>query len=129
MPFSALGLVPALAQAAAEFGFTEPTPIQRAAIPAVLAGRDVLATAQTGSGKTAAFCLPLLQGVLTNKATTPRCVRALILVPTRELAAQVGDVLQQLTRTLAQPVKVTRVFVMIDSEMSSIFSKKTRPFS
>ena len=122
MSFSALGLVPALAQAAAELGFTEPTPIQRAAIPAVLAGRDVLATAQTGSGKTAAFCLPLLQGVLTNKATTPRCVRALILVPTRELAAQVGDVLQHLTRTLAQPVKVTRVFggVSINPQMMEL---------
>ncbi|MDO9220172.1 MAG: DEAD/DEAH box helicase, partial [Thiobacillus sp.] len=122
MPFSALGLVPALAQAAAELGFTAPTPIQRAAIPAVLAGRDVLATAQTGSGKTAAFCLPLLQGLLTNKATTPRCVRALILVPTRELAAQVGGVLQQLARTLAQPVKVAVIFggVSINPQMMAL---------
>ena len=54
MPFSSLGLAPALAQAAADLGFTQPTPIQSEAVPAVLAGRDVLATARTGSGKTAA---------------------------------------------------------------------------
>lgn len=122
MPFSALGLVPALAHAAAELGFTDPTPIQRAAIPAVLEGRDVLATAQTGSGKTAAFCLPLLQGLLTSKATTPRRVRALILVPTRELAAQVGDVLQRLTHALAQPVKVAVIFggVSINPQMMAL---------
>jgi len=100
MPFTTLGLVPSLAQAAAEHGFTVPTPIQREAIPAVLSGADVLATAQTGSGKTAAFALPLLQRLQTGPVHTPRRVRALVLVPTRELAAQVGEVL----RSLAQPL-------------------------
>jgi ATP-dependent RNA helicase RhlE len=122
MPFSALGLVPALAHAAAELGFAAPTPIQTAAIPAVLNGRDVLATAQTGSGKTAAFALPLLQVLLTDSATTPRRVRALILVPTRELAAQVGDVLQRLAQALVQPVKVAVVFggVSINPQMKAL---------
>jgi superfamily II DNA/RNA helicase len=119
MSFSALGLVPALAHAAAELGFRVPTPIQRAAIPAVLSGKDVLASAQTGSGKTVAFALPLLQGLLTDKMMPPRRTRALILVPTRELAAQVGDVLQGLTHVLAQPVKVAVVFggVSINPQM------------
>jgi len=122
MPFSALGLIPALAHAAAGLGFVAPTPIQAAAIPAVLAGCDVLATAQTGSGKTAAFCLPLLQGLLAGKVTPPQRLRALILVPTRELAAQVGDVLQHLARTLAQPVKVAIVFggVSINPQMMAL---------
>ena len=122
MPFSALGLAPALAHAAAELGFAAPTPIQNAAIPAVLGGRDVLATAQTGSGKTAAFALPVLQGLLADPAATPRRVRALILVPTRELAAQVGDVLHRLAQALAQPVKVAVVFggVSINPQMMAL---------
>lgn len=122
MPFSALGLVPALAHAAAELGFAVPTPIQSAAIPAVLDGRDVLATAQTGSGKTAAFALPVLQGLLADPVATPRRVRTLILVPTRELAAQVGDVLQRLAQALAQPVKVAVVFggVSINPQMMAL---------
>lgn len=122
MSFSALGLVPILAHAAAELGFAAPTRIQSAAIPAVLSGKDVLATAQTGSGKTAAFALPLLQGLLTDKVATPRCTRALILVPTRELAAQVGDVLQRLAHHLAQPIKVVGVFggVSINPQMMGL---------
>ena len=101
MPFSSLGLSPALAQAAADLGFTQPTPIQSEAIPAVLAGRDVLATARTGSGKTAAYALPLLQRWQLSAGSGPRRTRALVLVPTRELAAQVGEVL----RSLAQPMQ------------------------
>ncbi|HET9463690.1 MAG TPA: DEAD/DEAH box helicase, partial [Thiobacillus sp.] len=110
MPFSALGLVPTLSHAAAKLGYSVPTPIQRAAIPVVLSGRDVLATAQTGSGKTAAFVLPLLQGLLADAAATPCRVRALILVPTRELAVQVGDVLQRLADQLVPAFKVAVVF-------------------
>ncbi len=122
MSFSALGLVPLLAHAAAEFGFSAPTPIQRAAIPVVLSGRDVLATAQTGSGKTAAFVLPLLQGLLADTAAAPGRVRALILVPTRELAAQVGDVLQRLTNQLDPSFKVAVVFggVSINPQMMAL---------
>lgn len=101
MPFSSLGLSPALAQAAADLGFTQPTPIQSEAIPAVLAGRDVLATARTGSGKTAAYALPLLQRWQASAAAGYRRTRVLVLVPTRELAAQVGEVL----RSLAQPMQ------------------------
>lgn len=100
MSFSALGLTPSLAQAAATQGFHTPTPIQQQAIPVVLAGTDLLATAQTGSGKTAAFALPLLQQLQTGTLHTPRRVRVLVLVPTRELAAQVGEVLRGLAQHL-----------------------------
>ncbi len=95
MSFSQLGLSSELLQAITDQGYETPTPIQRQAIPEVLDGRDVLAGAQTGTGKTASFTLPLLQ-LLTNKPTVqkPRPVRALILVPTRELAAQVYESVQ-----------------------------------
>jgi len=88
MSFTDLGLKPELLRAVAEKGYTTVTPIQRAAIPAVLAGRDVLAGAQTGTGKTAAFVLPILQKLGEGTGRTPR---ALVLTPTRELAAQVAE--------------------------------------
>src|SRR5438132_1189951 len=89
MPFKALGLHPVLVQATREMRYAEPTPIQAEAIPAVLAGRDVIATAQTGTGKTAAFLLPILHRLLAlSRGTT----RALIVTPTRELAQQIDDV-------------------------------------
>ncbi len=93
MSFDSLGLSAALLRAVADQGYTAPTPIQAKVIPVVLAGRDVLAGAQTGTGKTAGFTLPLLERL---SATIPpkdqkRRVRALILTPTRELAAQVGE--------------------------------------
>jgi ATP-dependent RNA helicase RhlE len=88
MSFSDLGLEPGLVRAVAEKGYAAPTPIQRAAIPAVLAGRDVLAGAQTGTGKTAAFVLPILQRLHAPQGCAPR---ALVLTPTRELAAQVAE--------------------------------------
>lgn len=112
MPFAALGLSPALAHAAQAAGFTAPTPIQTEAIPPILDGKDLLGIAQTGSGKTAAFGLPLLQLVqmgATGQSTRP--IQALVLVPTRELAAQVGEVLRDLARHLVQqPPKVAVVF-------------------
>ena len=122
MPFTSLGLVPALAQAAAELGFTAPTPIQQAAIPAVLRGQDVLATAQTGSGKTAAYVLPLLQRLQGAPLLTPRRVRALVLVPTRELAAQVGEVLRSLAQHLTERPKVAVLFggVSINPQMMAL---------
>ncbi|BCL76784.1 RNA helicase [Jeongeupia sp. HS-3] len=110
MPFASLGLSPAIAHAARESGFLTPTPIQSAAIPAILKGGDVLASAQTGSGKTAAFVLPLLHQLLTTPATMPRRVRALVLVPTRELAAQVGETLRALCEFIDTPVKTVIAF-------------------
>src|SRR6186713_2531132 len=88
MTFSELGLKPELTAAVAEKGYTEPTPIQAKAIPTVLSGRDVLAGAQTGTGKTAGFILPLLQKLDGARSQRPR---ALVLAPTRELAAQIAE--------------------------------------
>src|SRR5688572_2545386 len=86
MPFSSLKLHPALLKAMRELGFTRPTPVQAEAIPAAMAGRDLLACAQTGSGKTAAFLLPILHRLMDKPRRT---TRALVLTPTRELAAQI----------------------------------------
>jgi ATP-dependent RNA helicase RhlE len=90
MSFSALGLSAELLRAVSAQGYTTPTPIQVQAIPAILDRRDVLAGAQTGTGKTAAFTLPMLQ-LLAQSGARPRLPRALVLTPTRELAAQVGE--------------------------------------
>ncbi len=89
--FADLGLAAPLLRAIAEAGYTTPTPVQAQAIPLVLAGGDVLATAQTGTGKTAGFTLPILHRLLTQRSDRrkPGCPRCLILTPTRELAAQV----------------------------------------
>jgi superfamily II DNA/RNA helicase len=93
--FSQLNLAPTLARAVAEMGYTSMTPIQAQAIPVVLTGKDVMGAAQTGTGKTAAFSLPLLQRLLKheNSSTSParHPVRALVLLPTRELADQVAQ--------------------------------------
>jgi len=90
LSFSALGLQPDLLRAVARQGYTEPTPVQREAIPLVLQGRDLLAGAQTGTGKTAAFVLPILQRLAARPARDRR-IRVLILTPTRELAIQVEE--------------------------------------
>jgi len=92
MSFAPLGLRAELLRALADAGYETPTPVQSGAIPVILQGRDVLAGAQTGTGKTAAFALPILQRLVTNPVrTAPRQVRVLILTPTRELAAQVQE--------------------------------------
>jgi len=92
MSFSTLGLSKPLLRAIADQGYTEPTPVQKQAIPVILSGSDVLAGAQTGTGKTAGFTLPLLQKLSQLPATKgKRKVKALILTPTRELAAQVAE--------------------------------------
>ena len=119
MPFASLGLSPALVHAAGQQGFAAPTPIQQAAIPAILQGADLLGAAQTGSGKTAAFALPLLQQLQLSTTAGPRRVRALVLVPTRELAAQVGEVLRSLAQHLQPPLKIAIVFggVSINPQM------------
>src|ERR671915_2498408 len=93
MNFSELGLVPALARVCQSLGYTEPTPIQKQAIPVVLTGSDLIGCAETGTGKTAAFLLPTIQ----RMAETPRPgVRVLVLAPTRELASQIVDSYRQL---------------------------------
>lgn len=122
MPFSSLGLSPALLRALSARAYTAPTPIQTAAIPAALQGRDVLGSAQTGSGKTVAFALPLLQQLAQTPAERPRRPRALVLVPTRELAAQVGDEFRSLAQHLDEPLKVTVVFggVSINPQMMGL---------
>ena len=89
MKFSEFGLSDALVRAVGSLGYDTPTPIQQQAIPIVMTGADLLAGAQTGTGKTAGFVLPTLHRLLTQPARKPRAVRALVLAPTRELAAQV----------------------------------------
>ena len=115
MSFESLGLRAELLRAVSEQGYSEPTPIQLQAIPAILAGRDLLAGAQTGTGKTAGFTLPLLQrlaatqpAVAEKKEKGWRPVRALILTPTRELAAQVRDSVATYGKFL--PLRSTAVF-------------------
>ena len=115
--FADLGLRPEILRALADSGYTIPTPVQAQAIPVVMAGRDILAAAQTGTGKTAGFTLPILQRLMSSEAPRPsaarfrsnrRPVRALILTPTRELAAQV----EESVRTYGQhlPIYSTAVF-------------------
>ena len=93
MSFAALNLLPELQRAVADQGYTEATPIQVKAIPAVLAGLDLMGCAQTGTGKTAGFTLPILQLLTASKkpAVGKGAIRALVLIPTRELAAQVEE--------------------------------------
>ncbi len=89
MSFASLGLIDPLVRTLDGLGYAQPTPVQAQAIPAVLAGRDVMAAAQTGTGKTAGFALPILQTLTMDGQVAPNSVRALVLVPTRELAEQV----------------------------------------
>jgi len=124
MTFSSLGLAPALLNAITETGYSTPTAIQTAAIPPALRGADVLGQAQTGSGKTAAFALPLLNALLAGgrPAGGTRKLHALVLAPTRELAAQVGETLRGLASHLPQPVKVSVAFggVSINPQMMAL---------
>jgi ATP-dependent RNA helicase DeaD len=99
--FSTLGLSPAILNALSKTGYEAPSPIQRESIPLLLSGRDILATAQTGTGKTAAFALPILSQLTPNKKTP----QAIVLVPTRELAIQVAEAFQ----TYAQAMKGVKV--------------------
>ncbi|MGO4699717.1 DEAD/DEAH box helicase [Dyella sp. 2RAB6] len=108
MSFESLGLAPALLRALAEQGYANPTPIQAGAIPVVLEGHDLLAAAQTGTGKTAAFALPLLHKLASAGPATTRRPHALVLTPTRELAAQVNDNLRDYGRHLR--VSSTTIF-------------------
>ena len=94
MPFASLGLPPALLRGVRAAGYHTPTPVQQRAIPLVLEGVDLVAAAQTGSGKTAAFALPILAKMLDR----PHALRALVLAPTRELAAQIETATRDLAR-------------------------------
>ena len=112
MPFSTLGLSQPILNAVAELGYTAPTPIQAEAIPLALKGKDLIAAAQTGSGKTAAFVLPILE--LLSRAQTQRKkrARALILTPTRELAIQITQNIEALSKYL--PLKAFAVYGGVD---------------
>ncbi|WP_421939906.1 DEAD/DEAH box helicase [Pedobacter sp.] len=122
MPFSSLGLPPDLLKVLSNQNFTEPTPIQQAAIPAILDGKDVLGIAKTGSGKTASYVLPLLMNLQTAVQLKNRHVNVLVLVPTRELAVQVKDVFQSFSRRLPVPVKTLAVYggVSINPQMTAL---------
>jgi len=122
MPFSELGLSSELLRALAEANYAEPTPVQAAAIAPILRARDVCACAQTGSGKTAAFALPMLQRLRASTAPSERRVSGLVLVPTRELAMQVGESFRKFSRYLPQPIKVLSVFggVSINPQMLAL---------
>lgn len=122
MPFSSLGLSPSLLKALAGQNYTQPYPIQQEAIPAILNRKDVLGIAQTGSGKTASYVLPILmnlQGKITSKN---RHVNVLVLVPTRELAVQVKEVFQTFGAGLPTPVKSMAVYggVSINPQMMAL---------
>lgn len=120
MSFASLGLSAPLLEAVAAKGYTEPSPIQTQAIPAVLAGKDVMAAAQTGTGKTAGFTLPLLQLLSQGQHAHANQVRALVLTPTRELAAQVGESVATYGKNL--PLRSTVVFggVKINPQMMQL---------
>ncbi|BCS47396.1 ATP-dependent RNA helicase RhlE [Aeromonas jandaei] len=101
MRFEAFDFAPEILRAVSECGYQEMTPVQQQAIPAIRRGRDVLASAQTGTGKTAAFALPILQRLVdTPAAAAPSSTRVLILTPTRELAAQIADNIKAFARYL-----------------------------
>lgn len=108
MTFESLGLSNELLQAIKEQGYTKPTPIQEQAIPVILAKKDILAGAQTGTGKTAGFTLPMLELLQRAKPTKGHHIKALILTPTRELAAQVGESVELYAKHL--PYKSTVIF-------------------
>lgn len=119
MPFSTLGLSEPLLRAFTDSGYTSPTPIQMQAIPAVLTGQDLLAAAQTGTGKTASFAMPILQRLGQIHHSRNRPVRALILTPTRELAMQVGESVSKYGIHQSPRLKSEVVFggVKINSQM------------
>ena len=124
MSFDSLGLNPEILRAVAEQGYVEPTPIQQQAIPAVLQGRDLMASAQTGTGKTAGFTLPLLQHLVQKEphAKGRRPVRALILTPTRELAAQIGENVRDYSKYLNVRSLVVFGGVSINPQMMKLRS-------
>src|ERR1043165_654577 len=108
MPFRSLGLEPRILQAIQQAGYTEPTPIQTAAIPQVLAGHDLIGIAQTGTGKTAAFTLPILTKLASQPPSTKGGTRVLVVAPTRELVVQIEENIRAYARHL--PLRMATVF-------------------
>lgn len=122
MSFASLGLSADILRAVEEQGYREPTPVQRQAIPVVLSGQDLMASAQTGTGKTAGFTLPLLQLLSAKPSDVKgrRPVRALILTPTRELAAQIGENVQAYSKYLRLRSLVVFGGVSINPQMMKL---------
>ena len=122
MPFTSLGLSPALIKALTDQNYTQPYPIQQEAIPAIMKKRDVLGIAQTGSGKTAGYVLPILMNLQGKAVTKNRHVNVLVLVPTRELAMQVSEVFITFGGALPERVKTLAVFggVSINPQMMAL---------
>lgn len=122
MSFADLGLAPALLSAIQRANYEAPYPIQIEAIPALLQGKDLLGLAPTGSGKTAAYILPILQQLLSKEAPRDRAVPVLVIVPTRELAVQVAEVAENFSRFLPRRIKSLAIFggVSINPQMMKL---------
>ena len=122
MPFSSLGISSSLIEALVRQDFTEPTPIQKEAIPAILKKKDVLGIAKTGSGKTASYVLPILMNLEGNNLSRNRHINVLVVVPTRELAVQVREVFQLFNSALTTPLKTMAVYggVAINPQMKAM---------
>jgi len=120
MSFKDLGLIEPLLKALADLGQHTPTPIQKQAIPAALRGRDIIAAAQTGTGKTAGFALPLIQLLSEAQEAPPNSIHALVLVPTRELAQQVSDTLRSYTTSIRMRVFAAYGGVSINPQMMAL---------
>ncbi|MFK5927626.1 MAG: DEAD/DEAH box helicase [Desulfuromusa sp.] len=122
MPFSSLGLSEEILRTLNEIGYSTPTPIQTKAIPAILSGKDVMATAQTGTGKTASFALPLLQRLASGDKVKSNHIRALVLAPTRELAVQVAESVSTYSKHLSLKSSVVYGGVKINPQMMKLRS-------
>ncbi len=122
MPFKSLGISSSLIEALVRQNYTEPTPIQKEAIPAILKKKDVLGIAKTGSGKTASYVLPILMNLEGNKLSRNRHINVLVVVPTRELAVQVREVFQLFNSALTTPLKTMAVYggVAINPQMKAM---------
>lgn len=122
MSFTSLGLASSLQKALAKQKYTEAYPIQKEAIPAILNKKDVLGIAKTGSGKTASYVLPILTNLQGGSISKNRHIKTLVLVPTRELAAQVLEVFQQFSSALSDPIKCLAVHggVSINPQMKAM---------
>ncbi len=122
MSFSSLGISEVLIRAIKSNGFTEPYPIQKEAIPQILKKRDVLGIAQTGSGKTASYVLPLLQNLEGKTSTKNRHINVLVLVPTRELAIQVQEVFHLFGSSMENPIRSMAVYggVSVNPQMKNL---------
>jgi ATP-dependent RNA helicase RhlE len=122
MPFSSLGISSSLIEALGRQNYTEPTPIQKEAIPAILKKKDVLGIAKTGSGKTASYVLPILMNLEGNALSKNRHINVLVVVPTRELAVQVREVFQLFNSALTTPLKTMAVYggVAINPQMKAM---------